>query len=115
MRIPAVQQRWTPPAARLEGERTLKLIAETRRAADEPPAVKIKTATIEERLSDLERDIRELVADWPKVTNSGGGGKRMVAKVLARDFNISGALPAIHVGTTAPAHPQVNDLWVDTN
>lgn len=23
--------------------------------------------------------------------------------------------PAIHVGTTAPSSPAVNDLWVDTN
>lgn len=103
MRIPAAQQKWTAPAARLEGERTLARMAAVKRAIDEPPAVKIKVATIEERLADLERDIRAPVADLPKIVPAGGGGKRMVAKVLARDFPSLAAVGDMTFGTAAEA------------
>lgn len=85
---------WQKPLARIEGERILKARAMEQRVLEQKAKVEAEASRVEEmesqkldeKVDDLREQLDRLTNDLPKLLPAGGGGKRMVAKVLARDF-----------------------------
>jgi len=85
---------WQKPLARIEGERILKARAMEQRVLEQKAKVEAEAKRVEEmesqkldeKVDDLREQLDRLTNDLPKIIPSGGGGKRMVAKVLARDY-----------------------------
>lgn len=91
---PARPGAWTPPLARIEGDRLLKARQAEQRVREAQAKVEMEARRVEEmesqkldeKVDDLRTQLNRLTEDLPKILPSGGGGKRMVAKVLARDY-----------------------------
>lgn len=85
---------WQKPLARIEGERILKARAMEQRVLEQKAKVEAEASRVEEmesqkldeKVDDLREQLDRLTDDLPKILPAGGGGKRMVAKVLARDY-----------------------------
>lgn len=85
---------WTPPLARIEGDRLLKARQAEQRVREAQAKVEMEARRVEEmesqkldeKVDELRTQLDRLTDDLPKILPSGGGGKRMVAKVLARDY-----------------------------
>lgn len=101
MPIRPTRKGWTPPAARIEGDRLLRARQAQQRGID-AVAARVAATEQEEReeqadlvvkVDHLNEKVDRLFVDIPKIIPAGGGGKRMVAKVLDRDFPGLGDLP----------------------
>lgn len=87
---------WTPPPARVMGDRLLKAKQAEQRIRDAEAKAKAEIAQqAEEEKADLREKVEEveerfdrLVGDLPKMMPASGGGKRTIKKVLERDFDI---------------------------
>ena len=85
---------WQKPLARIEGERILKARAMEQRVLEQKAKVEAEASRVEEmesqkldeKVDDLREQLDRLTDNIPKIIPGGGGGKRMVAKVLARDY-----------------------------
>lgn len=85
---------WTPPQARIDGDRLLKarqaeqrvMEAKAKVEAEAKRVEEMESQKLDEKVDDLREQLDRLTNDLPKILPSGGGGKRMVAKVLARDY-----------------------------
>lgn len=86
---------WQKPLARIEGERILKARAMEQRVLEQKAKVEAEASRVEEmesqkldeKVEDLREQLDRLTNDLPKIIPSGGGGKRMVKKVLERDYD----------------------------
>lgn len=87
---------WTPPPARVMGDRLLKAKQAEQRIRDAEAKAKAEIAQqAEEEKADLREEVEgleerfdRLVSDLPKMMPASGGGKRTIKKVLGRDFDI---------------------------
>ncbi len=96
-RVPQVagNGRWTPPAARIRGEKILAArkaqeriaAAELQRRSEEMVKEAEAEKKIEDKVEALDDKIDQLIQDLPRILPAGGGGKRMVEKVLRRDYD----------------------------
>jgi len=90
-----VRTKWTPPPARVEGDRLLKARAaeqRVRNAAVQAEAQKERTKEIlgqelGTKVDELEETVDRLIDNLPRIIpNGGGGGRKTVKYVLERDY-----------------------------
>ena len=69
--------------------------------------------------SRIANEIRDAVK--PRLLPTGGAAGQVLTKASSTDGDAdwstpgTGAFVNIHIGTTPPASPQENDVWIDTN
>lgn len=100
---------WMAPASRVAGDRLLKQrqrIAVVAKEAEQQAVIIQAEKHLEQRVKELETLLERLIGDLPKIVPGGGGGKRMVAKVLQRDF------PEFFIELLPAAAPLTGDEYV---
>lgn len=98
--LPVSRQRWTPPAARLEGDRLLKARAAQQRVrdaavqaeAEAKVALAQEEKVLGEKVDDLEKAVETLIGNIPKMLPASGGGRRTIEKVLRRIYDLPNGL-----------------------
>lgn len=96
-RVPQVANgRWTPPPARLKGEKILaarraeeqRAIVELKQRAEKMAEEARQEQSLEDKLRELKEQIDQLTRDLPRILPGGGGGRRTIQKILHRDYEL---------------------------
>lgn len=117
-RTPKTAYRWTPPAARIDGERLLKAKAAQQRVKDAAIKAKAESIAVEaqaekslvEKVDELQTQIDRLMEALPKMIPASGGGRRTMTRLLNNHF-ISDNDDLTVDGNKLPLRNNV-DAWV---